>query len=685
MALENIQEYSVSLEFDTAFKKLAKFQRSTENFNKRQLKAVKTVTQRMKMMREQEVADIKKRSQANNDYFKDLERQSEAAYKKDQSRLNKLNKNRRMAAVAGITAPSGASGMQSFYAKLEKESAEKVRKAEKERTRQGVKAAVSNITAPSGASDFKKFYEKQAKEAANTAKALAKAQESAKLTKVWLQEAANAEDAIQRKSFKTALNHAKSASEVKKILTSERNRLAVNKRNTAEIKRQSFLTNRMATSSKQFAGNMLSAFALVSGASTTLRVGQELQSAAIAMEAATGSAKKGREEMAFARREALRLGLNLRTTALDYAKLYAAGEGKLGTKDIRNIFLGVSEAATVMGLSNDDAAGTLRAVQQMMSKGKVTAEELRQQLGDRMAPAFKLMAKAVGVSTMELDKMMQKGIVFSDKYLPKFGQNLRDFAATGIDKALKSNINAMNDMKNAGILMAESLFGKSEKNLTTLFNQIAETLKETTPLWEALGKMFGTIFKALAAMLRAVTPLLKLFGQALKAVTDILGDFTVVVGLAFSMAARAAVISFFTGATTASNAFLASLKRTVIFLATRFAPLIAMFAWMEEVHNMVFGDGSKTGLMPVKEELHNKLKADKSYLLLDMMRSSAALGGGLAMPTTSTMTGGAYGQPPIELSVNVDIDGETVTEKVVKSNRFINGVEQAVVPMMGGR
>ncbi|EPW0596963.1 tape measure protein, partial [Shigella sonnei] len=63
--------------------------------------------------------------------------------------------------------------------------------------------------------------------------------------------------------------------------------------------------------------------------------------------------------------------------------------------------------------------GILKAFEQMASKGKIQAEELRGQLGDRMAGAFQLFARSLGMTTEELDKAMKDGKVLSKDVFPK--------------------------------------------------------------------------------------------------------------------------------------------------------------------------------------------------------------------------------------------------------------------------
>ena len=79
-----------------------------------------------------------------------------------------------------------------------------------------------------------------------------------------------------------------------------------------------------------------------------------------------------------------------------------------------------------LGRSSADTQAALLAIQQIISKGKVSAEELRGQLGERLPGAFQIAAKAVGVTTAELDKLLKDGKLIADDFLPRFAQALKD-------------------------------------------------------------------------------------------------------------------------------------------------------------------------------------------------------------------------------------------------------------------
>jgi tape measure domain-containing protein len=58
-----------------------------------------------------------------------------------------------------------------------------------------------------------------------------------------------------------------------------------------------------------------------------------------------------------------------------------------------------------------DQRGIFKALEQMLSKGNVQAEELRGQLGERLPGAIYFSAKALGVTTRELNKNSSPAIL----------------------------------------------------------------------------------------------------------------------------------------------------------------------------------------------------------------------------------------------------------------------------------
>jgi len=197
-----------------------------------------------------------------------------------------------------------------------------------------------------------------------------------------------------------------------------------------------------------------SALAAISGGAFAIKgvvqAGIDMERFERSLKFATGSAAAGAKEMLFLRGEASRLGLNLQEAAGAYTKLAAASRGtNLEGEATREIFTAISEASRVMGLSADQTGGALRAIEQMISKGNVQAEELRGQLGERLPGAFETAARAMGVTTQELNKMLDNGQVLADDLLPKLAAEMRKMYGPDVAAAASDAQSAIERFKTA--------------------------------------------------------------------------------------------------------------------------------------------------------------------------------------------------------------------------------------------
>lgn len=104
----------------------------------------------------------------------------------------------------------------------------------------------------------------------------------------------------------------------------------------------------------------------------------------------------------------------------------ATKDTNLEGEKTERLFAAVTASSAALQMSVDDTNGTFRAFIQMVSKGNVQAEELRGQLGERLYGAFNLAAKAMGVNTAELNKMLENGEVLASDLLPKITVELEN-------------------------------------------------------------------------------------------------------------------------------------------------------------------------------------------------------------------------------------------------------------------
>ncbi len=151
-------------------------------------------------------------------------------------------------------------------------------------------------------------------------------------------------------------------------------------------------------------------------------------------------AKEGAVNLAFIRKESDALGISVKTSFEGFRRLQGGLIGtNINSKQTRDIFHAVGEASAVMRLSGEQANGAFLALSQIASKGTVQAEELRGQLGERLPGAFAIAARAMGVTTAGLNKMLERGEVISEDFLPKFAAELHRTFGGGVAEAVNSS------------------------------------------------------------------------------------------------------------------------------------------------------------------------------------------------------------------------------------------------------
>ena len=141
---------------------------------------------------------------------------------------------------------------------------------------------------------------------------------------------------------------------------------------------------------------------------------------------------------------------DLGTTTAQFTKLTAATTANgISIDETAEVYRGLAAANLALGGNSERLQGILLATSQVFSKGKVQAEELRGQIGERLPGAFALFAKAVGKTPAELDKALERGEVtvedfvkFTKQLFEQFGENaqvIRDApenAGARLEKAL---------------------------------------------------------------------------------------------------------------------------------------------------------------------------------------------------------------------------------------------------------
>lgn len=185
-------------------------------------------------------------------------------------------------------------------------------------------------------------------------------------------------------------------------------------------------------------------------------------------------------------------GVDQIETLSSFAK-FSAGAGDMNADQKESLFSNVIGTSRLMGLSTDEINGILKAFEQMASKGKIQAEELRGQLGDRMAGAFQLFARSLGMTTEELDKAMKDGKVLSKDVLPKVSAEMGRMIdkAGGWEKIINSTQTQLGRLSNSWNNNLALMFDGSQEGLTDFTRSLTNLLNSLGGQSKSLGESLG--------------------------------------------------------------------------------------------------------------------------------------------------------------------------------------------------
>ena len=135
-----------------------------------------------------------------------------------------------------------------------------------------------------------------------------------------------------------------------------------------------------------------------------IHVTRETNKAMTTLKNTSGGLAAFTQNLRFANDMAQKYGIYINDITLNFARFTAAATmAGMSLEEQRNIFESLTRASVAFGFSADETNRIFLAITQMIGKGKVQAEELRGQLGERMPIAMQAMARAAGVSVAELD------------------------------------------------------------------------------------------------------------------------------------------------------------------------------------------------------------------------------------------------------------------------------------------
>ena len=147
---------------------------------------------------------------------------------------------------------------------------------------------------------------------------------------------------------------------------------------------------------------------------------------------ALGAASRNQEEyntgLATARKISQDYTIDLLDTLDGYSKIAAAARANnLTLEETEDVFRGVMSAGVAFGGSQADLQALIRATTQVLSKGKVSAEEMQGQIGERLPGAVAKFAQATGRSLPQLSKAFEQGEVTIADFVKFSQKQVKDY------------------------------------------------------------------------------------------------------------------------------------------------------------------------------------------------------------------------------------------------------------------
>lgn len=227
------------------------------------------------------------------------------------------------------------------------------------------------------------------------------------------------------------------------------------------------------------------------------------------------------------RDEANRLGLNLKTAAGEYANFSVAAKAAGFTnEETFFVFSKFAEVGRSFKLSGDQMQRVFLALTQMMSKGKIQAEELRQQLGEVLPGAAPILAHALGLDKPgQLDKALEQGRV-SSRNLLLFAKEYGDKVADRVVPATQTWQANLERLSTTFFEFQQRVAGSGfETAVSAMLGKLNSALssEEGRAGAELLGQAFGGIAAALGAAVPVAQGFIGVVAQMVAGVREAVG------------------------------------------------------------------------------------------------------------------------------------------------------------------
>lgn len=230
-----------------------------------------------------------------------------------------------------------------------------------------------------------------------------------------------------------------------------------------------------------------------------------IQSMDLALKMVSGTAENFKANQAFLNELTEKWGVEIKSATKNFTDFYASAKGLLSDQQIKEVFEGISKAASIMGRSVEQQEQTFLALEQMMSKGTIQAEELKRQLGNALPGAMRAAAMAymevhpevtkLQIAERELLKDMKKGLIDSATYVPLIVKQFQKLYGIEQVEQVNTLAAAQNRLSNSWVNLVRSMNENEDGGLTRFFSTLLDLLQRAIDKLARFNTSWKTLFE----------------------------------------------------------------------------------------------------------------------------------------------------------------------------------------------
>ena len=256
-------------------------------------------------------------------------------------------------------------------------------------------------------------------------------------------------------------------------------------------------------------GNLMGAFGISTGlylaadlVKNIFETTKQLQSMDLALKMVSGSQAEFANNQLFLTNLAEQYGIEIKGLTKNFTEFWVASKGKLEAEQIKEIFTSISKSVAVMGLSVEQQDSAFLALQQMMSKGTVQAEELKKQLGNALPGAVKAATMAYQALHPELKvteklfmEQMKAGKILSAELLPELAKAYEKlYGIENVNRA-ETLTAAQNRLSNSWTNLIRSINESNSGALTSFFTAATQAATGFMMILTRINDSWDNIYK----------------------------------------------------------------------------------------------------------------------------------------------------------------------------------------------